>query len=68
MPNVSVVCFLASYCVAFMFDAWRLRARNAWTRIVSIGFGLLALDERKVGVLVVINFHEILFIYRYLDF
>ena len=22
-----------------MFDAWRLRARNAWTRIVSIGFG-----------------------------
>ena len=39
MPNVNVVCFLASYSVAFGFDAWRLRARSGWSRWVSLAFG-----------------------------
>ncbi|MEI8383528.1 MAG: cytochrome c biogenesis protein CcsA [Planctomycetota bacterium] len=43
MPNVNVVCFLASYCVAFGFDAWRLRARAEWSRLVSLGFGAAGL-------------------------
>ena len=39
MPHVNVVCFLASYTVAFGFDAWRLRARSGWSRLLSLGFG-----------------------------
>lgn len=43
MPNVNVVCFLASYAVAFGFEAWRLRARSGWSRLVSLGFGAAGL-------------------------
>lgn len=43
IPNVNVVCFLASYCVAFGFDAWRLRARTGWSRLISLVFGAAGL-------------------------
>lgn len=43
MPNVNVVCFLASYSVAFGFDAWRLRAKTGWSRLLSLGFGAAGL-------------------------
>ena len=51
MPNVNVVCFLASYCVAFGFDAWRLRARSGWTRPVSLGFGAAGLLAQTLYLL-----------------
>lgn len=51
MPNVNVVCFLASYCVAFGLDAWRLRARSGWSRIVSLGFGAAGLVAQTLYLL-----------------
>ncbi len=51
MPNVNVVCFLASYCVAFGLDAWRLRARSGWSRIVSLGFGAAGLLAQTLYLL-----------------
>jgi ABC-type uncharacterized transport system permease subunit len=51
MPNVNVVCFLASYCVAFGFDAWRLRVRSGWSRILSLGFGAAGLVAQTLYLL-----------------
>jgi ABC-type uncharacterized transport system permease subunit len=39
MPNVNEFCFLASYIVAFGFDALRLRARSRVNRLFSLLFG-----------------------------
>lgn len=51
MPNVNVVCFLASYAVAFGFDAWRVRARTAWGRFLSLGFGAAGLLAQTLYLL-----------------
>lgn len=51
MPNVNVVCFLASYGVAFGFDAWRLRARTGWSRVVSLAFGAAGLLAQTLYLL-----------------
>lgn len=51
MPHVNVVCFLASYCVAFGFDAWRLRARTGWSRILSLAFGAAGLLAQTLYLL-----------------
>lgn len=51
MPNVNVVCFLASYCVAFGFDAWRLRAKTSWSRVLALGFGAAGLLAQTMYLL-----------------
>lgn len=51
MPNVNVVCFLASYCVAFGFDAWRLRARTGWGRVMALAFGAAGLLAQTMYLL-----------------
>lgn len=51
MPNVNVVCFLASYAVAFGFDAWRLRARTGWSRLLALGFGAAGLVAHTLYLL-----------------
>ena len=51
MPNVNVVCFLASYSVAFGFDVWRLRARTGWGRFLSLGFGAAGLVAQTLYLL-----------------
>lgn len=51
MPNVNVVCFLASYTVAFGFDVWRVRARTGWGRFLSLGFGAAGLLAQTLYLL-----------------
>ncbi|MBS0204289.1 MAG: cytochrome c biogenesis protein CcsA [Planctomycetes bacterium] len=51
MPHVNVVCFLASYSVAFGFDAWRLRARTGWSRVLSLMFGAAGLLAQTMYLL-----------------
>lgn len=51
MPNVNVVCFLASYLVAFGFDASRMRARSAGSRVVSLLFGMAGLLAQTMYLL-----------------
>lgn len=51
MPNVNVVCFLASYIVAFGFDALRWRARWPWSRVISLLFGAAGLLAQTLYLL-----------------
>lgn len=45
MPHTSLICFLASYLVAFALELSRFRTTSRWGRLLSLGFagaGLLA--------------------------
>ena len=51
MPNVNVICFLASYVVAFGFDVLRLRAGTRWSRWIALAFGLAGIVAQTMYLL-----------------
>ena len=40
MPHTSLICFLASYLVAFALEIVRFRRTNRWARWGGVGFRL----------------------------
>jgi ABC-type uncharacterized transport system permease subunit len=51
MPNVNVMCFLASYVVAFGFDGLRLRAGTRWSRLIALAFGVAGIVAQTMYLL-----------------